>query len=248
MKIVHKIERSIFLVIILMFFQLGFSENLEKYSLEVPDKIEVYGEYPVVEGIKNPFNSNSEGKNGTKEEMIPPLIDYSKGRNYKEKALIDALHILSANVFGYSFTFKPGSKLMKTEETFDIKLKGKISKDAINVLAGGVYNKIYRVKIDFILTPSVKKWISAFHTHNLKLLDAEGTSEFFQGWKGRQEAYRNALRNLVLVEAKRELSSKPLLIKGDILLEGNPKFNVGAGRYYCHIKGWVNMIDVVTYD
>ena len=157
------------------------------------------------------------------------MIDYSKGGDYKEKAFIDALHILSANIFGYSFIFKPGSKLMKTEETFEIKLKG-------------------RVKIEFNVTPSVKKWISAFHSYNLKLADAEGTSEFFQGWNGRQEAYHNALRNLVLVEAKRQLSSKPLLIKGDILLEGNPKFNVGAGRYYCHLKGWVNMVEVVTYD
>ncbi|MCD6399437.1 hypothetical protein J7L85_01460 [candidate division WOR-3 bacterium] len=233
---------------ILMFFQPVFSDDFGKYNPEIPDKIIVYGEYPVIEEIKKGFGSNSERKNHPDVSESQPLIDYSKGGDYKEKALIDALHILSANIFGYNFIFKPGSRLMKTEETFDIKLKGRIDKDAVAKVAEGVFDKVYRVKIEFNVTPSVKKWISAFHSYNLKLADAEGTSEFFQGWGGRQEAYHNALRNLVLVEAKRQLSSKPLLIKGDILLEGNPKFNVGAGRYYCHLKGWVNMVEVVTYD
>jgi len=243
-----KIFYGIVLIIILGFYYPVFSDDFGKSNPVIPDKIEVYGEYPVVEEVKNPFNSDSNNNVNIREPEKYSLIDYSKGKNYKEKALIDALHILSANIYGYNFTFKPGSKLMKTEEEFNIKLKGELSEKAVTVVGSGVFNKIYRIKVDFYLTPSVKKWIAAFHTHNLKSTDAEGTSEFFRGWDGRQEAYIHALRNLVLVEAKRQLSSRPLLIKGDILLEGNPKFNVGAGRYYCHVKGRVNMIEVVTYD
>ena len=132
---------------ILMFFQPVFSDDLVKYSPEIPDKIIVYGEYPVIEEIKKGFGSNSERRNHPDVSESQPLIDYSKGRDYKEKALIDALHILSANIFGYNFIFKPGSKLMKTEETFEIKLKGRIDKDAVAKVAEGVFDKVYRVKI-----------------------------------------------------------------------------------------------------
>ena len=221
----------------------SFSQNMPGVNDTVPDRMIVYGEYPVVVEVKDSFNNRKADS-----ENAPPLIDYSSGKDYKEKAMIDALHILSANIYGYTFEYQPGSKLMHKEEVFKVKLKGEIPSSYVRVIGSGTLGKIYRVKVEFDLTPSVKKWLSAFRSRTLKLEDAEGTSDFYQGWEGRQIAYRNALKNLVLVDAKRQLSSKPLKIKGDILLKGNPEFNVGAGRYYCRVYGWVNIVNVVTYD
>jgi len=204
------------------------------------DTMVIYGDYPVIKDLKPEENKEKEAG-----EL---LIPYNKGKDYREKALVEALHFLSADIYGYDFIYKPGSILMKTEEYFDIKLKGEIGKSSVRLVGEGVYNNIYRVKLEFELTPSVRKWLSAFYSHTLRLTEAEGTSDFYSGWEGRSAAYREALRNLVLVSAKRVLSSKPLMIKGDILTKGNPEFSVGAGRYYCKIRGWVNIVDVVTYD
>ena len=54
--------------------------------------------------------------------------------------------------------------------------------------------------------------------------------------------------DLVLLSAQKRLSSRPLLMRGDILLKGNPSFAVGAGRHYCRLEGYVNIVEVVTYD
>jgi hypothetical protein len=162
--------------------------------------------------------------------------------------MAEALHLMSANVYGYRFTYRPGSVLMETEELFEVELRGAVGPDQVHVLASGVRDRVYRVKIELPLTPSASRWMGAFATGTVRLVSAEGTSDFFQGWEGRSDALRQALRNLVLTAAKKQVRSKPLLISGDILLEGNPAFAVGAGRHYCRVEGYVNLVDVVTYD
>jgi len=203
--------------------------------------ITVYGEYPVVEEL-------GEGRLGGEETEKSILIDYRLGKSIEDKALVEALHFLSANVYGYGFTYRPGSRLMKTEEQFSIALKGQMQKSNVEQMVGGVRGTVYRVKLVFRLTPSALRWVSAFRSNTLRSVEAEGTSDFFMGWEGRNDALREALRNLVLVSAKKKLYSKPILIEGDILLDGMPEFSVGAGRYYCKIRGFVNMVNVVTYD
>lgn len=209
---------------------------------DAEETIIIYGEFPVVEEIED----NAFGDEGDIENEA--LIRYDDGIDYREKALIEAIHFLGANIYGYTFFYKPGSILMKTEEIFEIELKGKIKKEQTVQIGEGVYHNVYRIKLGLKITPSIQKWLAAFHSNKLRLTDAEGTSDFFSGFSGRNDAYREALRNLVLVAAKKRLSSKPLSIKGDILLKDNPTFSVGAGRHYCRIQGFVNFVEVITYD
>jgi hypothetical protein len=211
-------------------------------SLSGPESLVIFGEYPVVQELqKGIFKEN-------RDEGTHSLIDYESGEGYKEKAYIEALHFINANVFGYSFFYKPGSILMKTEETFDIELKGTIGREHVSLLAEGVDNNVYRVKLEFPLTLSVRKWQSAFYTNTIRITISEGNSTFYTGWEGRSDALRDALKNLVLTDAKRTLSSKPLILKGDILMKGEPEFSVGAGRHYCKIQGFVNFVEIITYD
>ncbi len=210
------------------------------------ESIVVYGEYPVVQELgKGAFGSRS---SGSEIEDVPPLINYEKTEGYEERAIIEGLHFMNANVYGYRFTYKPGSTLLKREEEFTIELRGELGKESVSLIAGGVYDMVYRVKLEFQITPSVQRWLTAFTSNTLRLEEAEGTSDFYAGWSGRSTAYREALRNLVLITARKRLSSKPLVIEGDILVRGNPVFAVGAGRYYCKLKGLVNIVKVITYD
>ncbi len=213
----------------------GAAQNTE-------ESIVVYGEYPVKQEL-------GEGAFPDRERPeVEPLIDYERGTSYEDRALVEALHFLNANVYGYSFIYKPGSRLLETVELFDIELRGMLNRDWVQPLAEGVRNNVYRVKIELPITPSMRRWTSAFATKQLRLENAEGNSDFYMGWEGRNDAYREALRNLVLISARKQLSSKPLRIEGDILLIGNPTFSVGAGRHYCRVKGYVKILDVVTYD
>lgn len=202
----------------------------------------IYGEYPVVQELRG----GRFEERGIAEGSY--LIDYAGGEGYKEKAFAEAFHFLNANVFGYTFFYKPGSILMKTEEIFELGLRGNIGKEDVSLVGEGVSKNIYRVKLGFQITPSVSRWQSAFHSNTIRLTESEGTSDFYTGWEGRSDALYEALRNLVLTAAKKELSSKPLLLRGDILLQNNPEFSVGAGRHYCKVQGFVNFVEVVTYD
>jgi hypothetical protein len=206
------------------------------------DRIKVQGDYPVVEELGKGSFEPDEKKD------TPPLIPYTSGVDYREKALAEALHFLSANVYGYSFVYKPGSVLMKSEESFAVELRGFLGPQSATVIGEGVEDGIYRVKLEFEVTPSVRRWQNAFHSSTLRLLDSEGTSDFYAGWEGRGAALHDALRNLVLIAARRSLSSRPLLLRGDILLKGTPEFSVGAGRHFCAVSGYVNFVEIVTYD
>jgi hypothetical protein len=210
-------------------------------SQDGEDKIVVYGEYPVAQEL---------GENAFEGEPpeAAPLIDYSLGSSVQERAMIEALHFLNANVFGYTFEYKPGSRLMETEEVFDLELRGTLQSKWVHPVAEGVQGTVYRVKIELSLTPSMERWTMAFTSNRLRLQASEGTSDFYRGWDGRSDAYLEALRNLVLASARKQLSSRPLLLRGDILLKGNPTFSVGAGRHYCKLEGYVNFVEVVTYD
>jgi hypothetical protein len=210
-------------------------------SQDATEKIVVYGEYPVAQEL---------GENAFEREPLQavPLIDYNKGSTVQERAMTEALHFLNANVFGYTFEYKPGSRLMETEEVFDLELRGALQSQWVHPVAEGVQGTVYRVKIELTLTPSMERWTMAFTSKRLRLQASEGTSDFYRGWDGRSDAYREALRNLVLASARRQLSSRPLLLRGDILLKGNPTFSVGAGRHYCKLEGYVNFVEVVTYD
>jgi hypothetical protein len=224
-------------MVFLFFIRVG-----QGIAQDAEESIVVYGEYPVREELgKNAFPQREQAR-------TEPLIDYARGSGFEDRALIEALHFLNANVYGYSFMYKPGSKLLETEEVFTIELRGKLKQDWVQPVADGVRNNVYRIKIELSITPSMRRWTAAFTSNQLRLQDAEGNSDFYTGWEGRSDAYREALRNLVLVSARKQLSSKPLIIEGDILLKGNPTFNVGAGRHYCRIEGYVKIVDVVTYD
>lgn len=232
----------IFLLYACFFLSITWGGNSALVAQElVRERIVAYGEYPAAQEVA-PWEP---------EKKLPPeelLIPYREGGNYKQKAFIEAAHFLNARVYGYTFHYQPGSRLMKTEERFEVQLKGRIAADSMVKTAEGVEGTTYRVKVGFNLSPSVSKWISAFSGNTVREASAEGTSEFFTGWEGRDQAYRETLKNLVLAAARRELSSKPLLLKGDILLTENPVFSVGAGRHYCKLKGLVNFVEVVTYD
>jgi hypothetical protein len=212
---------------------------LSPLSASEETTIVIHGEYPAVSELgEGAFEEKSSDEKD-------PLFEFED--DYKKNARIAALHFLSANICGYTFSYRPGSVLMKTEETFDLELRGKVTESLVLSLGDGVYENMYRVKLGFRITPSVEKWLAAFRSNNLRLTDADGTSDFYSGFGGRTEAYREALRNLVLVAAKNKLSSKPLSIKGDILIVGNPEFSVGAGRHYCRVQGYVNFVEIVTY-
>jgi len=223
-------KRAIGVLFVLLSFTVAWAEE---------ERIVVWGDYPVVEELS--FEPRGDGDTS-------PLIPYWKGDGYRGKALQEALHLLSANVYGYTFLYKPGSVLMKTEETFDIEIRGMMGMENVHIIGEGVEDNIYRVKIQFQITPSVRRWQTAFHTNTIRLLESEGTSDFYTGWEERSDALLDSLRNLVLIAAKLRLSSRPLLLKGDILIQGNPEFSVGAGRHYCRLNGYVNFVEVITYD
>jgi hypothetical protein len=212
-------------------------------ALAADERIIVFGEYPVVEEL----GGGRFGEEGSKAPR-EPFIMYEKGADYSAKARAEALHFLDANVYGYTFSYRPGSALMKTEEVFQIQLRGKVPEGAVIEIGNGVVDTIYRVKLGFDTTSSVQSWRAAFRSNTIRLTESEGTSDFYMGWEGRSDAYRDALKNLVLISARNRLSSKPLIVKGDILVDGNPSFSVGAGRHYCKLQGFVNFVEVVTYD
>ena len=234
--------RYFLLILFTVSAALGFCSDPNRAPYRADDPIVVYGEYPAVEEL-----GEGRFKSDVKEEPAPLLIDYGEG-GFEDKALREALHIMSGNVYGYTFLYKPRNLVLEHEEVFDIGLRGRVPVSSVSPVARGTMDGIYRVRVELVPTSSVRKWLEAFTTNRLRLEEAEGTSDFYMGWEGRSIAMREALRNLVLITARKKLDARPLMVRGDILLKGTPEFAVGAGRYYCRVQGFVNILEIVTYD
>ena len=94
----------VFLIIFFFLFFAGMAVCTADDDYWPEEKIVIYGEYPVAEELgSGAFEARGEAGSADQSEndkgTIMPLIDYRPGSGFEEKALIEALHILNANIY-----------------------------------------------------------------------------------------------------------------------------------------------------
>jgi len=206
---------SLFFIIFCSFF--AYSDDI--YT----NYVQVFGEGPVGQQILG-----FETKTYTKDEAVGI-------------AKTEVLEFLSGMVFGYNFTYKVENPLNKSQGYFDLKNIVIIKEDRNLTLTQLEESQIsIRIQALYRLNENQKSYIRGFGSSIAKNSFGTSSDTWVASWDKRFEVYKDALRNAVLNGAKKNIKSRPLFIKGKILLAESPKFRVLSGEWNATVK--INLI------
>jgi len=162
----------------------------------------------------------------------------------------EIFEFLSGMIYGYNFTYKVENKINNTKGYFDIAPIGKINEKDPNLTLSQVEESqiSIRIQAEYRLSENQKKYMSGFKSVLSKMAGGESSESWADDWSKRLEVYKNALENTILNAARKSIKSRPLYVKGKILLEDSPKFFIKSGEWRCIIKAHIMILDASYID
>ena len=98
------------------------------------------------------------------------------------------------------------------------------------------------------LTKDQKTYLEGFRSSIAKMSSGASQNPRFDDWKIRIETYKEAIRDSILNAAKRKYKSRPLLLKGKVLLNENPRIILVSGNWKVIVKTHIIITDVTYQD
>lgn len=212
-------SKNFFLIIILIIIcQSAFSNQIHK------NYVQVYGEGPIGQ-----YLLGFEKETYTKEDAV----------NY---ARDEVMEFLSGMVYGYKFVYKVENKITGQEGFFDLIPLAVLKFDKKIIRLTQLEQSDFSIRIQAVYRMSVdqKTYMEAFKSSIADTSMGTAEDEMYKGWKTRLDVYKNALQNSVLNEARKKIKSRPLYIKGKLLLQESPKITIISGKWHVLVR--VNVI------
>ncbi|HNZ26520.1 MAG TPA: hypothetical protein PLG34_09135 [Spirochaetota bacterium] len=162
----------------------------------------------------------------------------------------EIFEFLSGMIYGYNFTYKVENKINKTKGFFDITPIGRINEKDPNLTLSQVEESqiSLRIQAEYRLSDSQKKYMSGFKSVLSKMGGGESSESWANDWSARLDVYKDALENTILNGAKKTIKSRPLYVKGKILLEDSPKFFIKSGEWRCIVKAHLMILNASYID
>jgi|GEM_PF-1270906 len=228
--------------------------------------IQIFGEGPIgqyIKGLETKRYTKEDALNYAKNEILEYLSAMVYGYNFVYK--VENKLNESEGFFDLEniYKFKSIEKIVKltqveVPEDYEIKKEIKNEKDKIEEDQNDFFisiddkkNKHFQIEDLLIrfrgiyrLSEDQKYYIKGFQSSLAKMSMGEAKGSWLEEWDTRLKIYKDALRNAVLNEAKRRLKSRPLYIKGKILLIESPRFFMVSGEWVARVKIHVIILEV----
>jgi hypothetical protein len=165
------------------------------------------------------------------------------------RLLAEARTTLSAMVYGFSFVYTPSDASRSVGEVFDLTPRDLIPWGdgrltiADTRLAGDRLHALIRYE----LSAEQQSWRDAWQSGTIPKAGGEGTGNVFLGYRERETAMTNALKESIRNHLRPRLLNKPREVRGEILLWTVTGTYVTAGEYHTRLVTRLRLTSVIPY-
>lgn len=167
-----------------------------------------------------------------------------------EYAREEIMEFLSGMIYGYNFIYKVENKINNTKGYFDLIPIARLKNTDKNISLTQLQEKGDSLKIQALYRLSLdqKSYLKGFQSSLAKMSIGESSGSWVDKWDKRLDVYKDALKNAIFNEARKRYKSRPLFIKGKLLLIKSPLIMINSGQWKVRVKVHVIIKEVKYRD
>lgn len=179
-----------------------------------------------------------------------PEADFSEqGETQIHNLLEEARIIISAMVYGYSFTYIPQDNARGVNDSFEL--------DPIEEIKWGdpgleilncerVENKVV-CKILYNLSDYQVSRRTSWYTNSIPYSTGTGRENYFLGFSAKLSSVKNSIKEAIRNYTRARVENKPREIKGEVMIWDAPYTIINEGNYTSTVKIKLLLLEIIPY-
>ncbi len=201
------------------------------------------------------------GADSTDQLSVRPLVEleplvridpaqYPLPMDAARRNLLDEGRLLASGmVYGWSFTYYPGDKERKVQESFTLTPVAEIpwGNPRLRVTETEVEDQLLWGRIFYTLSDEESRRRAAWESNTASLSTGTGTAPLQAGPQGKTDSLQSAIRDAIRRSLDVRYLNKPREITGDVVLWSDPQIRVRSGTYTATVKVKIAVRELVPY-
>lgn len=166
------------------------------------------------------------------------------------RAVLDeARLLLSGMVYGWTFTYTPGDRSRKVEESFELSPVAQIpwGSPRLHVRETEVLDQKLWARISYELDPAESRRRASWESNMAALSTGRGTAPVLKGPPGKGASLNDAIRDAIRLSLDTRYVNKPRQITGEAVLWDDPQTVERSGVYATLAKVRLVIRELVPY-
>lgn len=149
------------------------------------------------------------------------------------RILEEGRFVFSGMIYGFSFSYTPLDRSRNIEEEFELDLYHEIPWGDPHLTVYQTRREGSRlfVRLRYVLRDFQEPWYHGMRSNSLRAASGTGEASYYEGYKEKLTAVRNAVKNSVREHARQRIDNKPKKISGTVTLDAAPRITVKSGAY-----------------
>jgi hypothetical protein len=174
-----------------------------------------------------------------------PLPEEESIRRILEQARV----IISAMIYGYTFSYTPYDKQRAITEYFHLEPLSEITwgDPHLKVIESKVSGKRLYITVSYTCMDFQMSRLAAWQSLAIPAACGRGTGDYFKGYAEMKTSLENAMKEAVRDYMRKRTFNKPKEINGELLLLDMPATIIRAGEYITTAKIKLIIKEVIPY-
>jgi hypothetical protein len=167
-----------------------------------------------------------------------------------EKSLLElGRTLVSGMIYGWTFTYYPGDKARKVQESFQLSPVAQIpwGSPRLRVTETEIADRRLWARICYAMDDEEARRRSAWDSNVASLSTGRGTAPLQEGEAGKVTALEAAIKDAIRLSLDVRTVNKPRQIAGEVVLWDDPVTLIGSGVYTATVKIKVMVRELVPY-
>jgi hypothetical protein len=165
------------------------------------------------------------------------------------KLLEEARQLFSGMIYGWSFTYTPGDRARRVEESFALAPLAEIPTGSPRLLVREteVEDSKLWARISYALDADESMRRSAWESNTAALSTGQGGADVILGPAAKRASLNDAIRDAIRLSLDTRYLNKPREITGEVVLWDDPRTIVHSGRYTTTAKVKLVVRELIPY-